>query len=136
MMFSRSSNGTHTSVSSNLADSARYYLGGRRGVLVLAVIAALAGIGFSWNWLIAAGIAPVVLTVLPCLVMCGLGLCMNKLLGSSCASGPAQSNSTEPVQPGATTSIVSLKSALPGRSGCGGPAMSTETTSNKVSTTR
>jgi hypothetical protein len=129
MTISRSSNGTGTSASRGLFDAARYYLSGRRGVLAFAVIAALAGVGFSWNWLIAAGIAPVVLTVLPCLVMCGLGLCMNKLFGSSCASEPAQSNSTASVQPGATTSIVSLKSALPGRPGCRSAAMSTETAS-------
>jgi hypothetical protein len=129
MTISRFSNGTDGSVGHDLSDAARHYVGGRRGVLVLATIAGLAGIGLSWNWLIAAGIAPVVLTVLPCLVMCGLGLCMNKLLGNSCASGPAQSNSTDPVQSGATTNIVSLKSALPGRSGS--PAVPTETTSIK-----
>lgn len=43
--------------------------------LVLALGAAAAAGG--WGWLVAIGIAPVLLSVLPCLVMCGLGLCMN-----------------------------------------------------------
>jgi hypothetical protein len=86
MTSSRFSNGADTSVGHDLFDVARYYLGGRRGVLVFIIIAALAGVGSSWNWLIAAGIAPLLQTALPCLVMCGLGLCMNKMLGSSCVS--------------------------------------------------
>jgi len=36
----------------------------------------LAGIALNWSWLVAAGIAPILLSTLPCLVMCGLGLCM------------------------------------------------------------
>jgi len=84
----------------DLVYAARYYLSGRRGILLLATVAALAGIAFSWSWLVAAGIAPLLLTALPCLVMCGLGLCMNKLLGGSCESNPAQSKMTEPIQSG------------------------------------
>ena len=52
--------------------------------LALALSAAL-----SWNWLVAAGIASVVLSLLPCLVMCGLGLCMQKFLGNSDAARAA-----------------------------------------------
>lgn len=66
------------------------YLGERRVLVVLAVIAVIAGTAFGWNWLVAAGIAPVLLSV-PCLVMCGLGLCMNRLIGRSCATSTSQS---------------------------------------------
>jgi hypothetical protein len=95
MTPSRFSNGADTSVGHDLFDAARYYLSGRRGVLVFIIIAALAGIGLSWNWLIAAGIAPLLLTALPCLVMCGSGLCMNNMLGSSCASETTQAKTAE-----------------------------------------
>src|SRR5260370_37351892 len=95
MTTSRSSNEAYPSGGQNLFDAARFYLVGRCGVLVLVIIAALAGIGLGWNWLIAAGIAPLLLTALPCLVICGLGLCMNKMLGSSCASDTAQAKTAE-----------------------------------------
>lgn len=38
-------------------------------------IAAAAG---GWGCLVAIGAAPVLLSVLPCLLMCGLGLCMSR----------------------------------------------------------
>jgi hypothetical protein len=82
----------NASLTRDLIRACRYYLGGSRGVLVLAAIALAAGLALNWSRLVAAGIAPIVLTFLPCLVMCGAGLCMNKLLGGgSCApSNPDQ----------------------------------------------
>jgi hypothetical protein len=59
-----------------------YYLRGWRGVLLMAAIALTIGLAFNWSWLVAASIAPALLTVLPCLVMCGAGLCMNRLIGA------------------------------------------------------
>lgn len=68
----------------------RHYLGGRRGLILLAVTAAGVGMYFNWSWLVAARVAPVLLAVAPCAVMCGLGLCMNKMCSKS---DPAQSKS-------------------------------------------
>ena len=65
---------------------ARHYLGSRNVLLALAAIAIVAGIGFNWNWLVATGLAPVLVAALPCAVMCGLGLCFHRLFGASCAS--------------------------------------------------
>lgn len=42
------------------------------------------GIGYNWSWLVAAGIAPLLLSVLPCVAMCALGLCMSRMNGRSC----------------------------------------------------
>jgi hypothetical protein len=60
------------------------------GGLAVAAIAVI-----SWSWLVAAGIAWIVLSVLPCLVccvaMCGLGLCMHKFLGGTQSSQAAAS---------------------------------------------
>jgi len=55
---------------------ARYYLGNRWALLVLGAGVLFAGIALNWSWLVAAGIAPILLSTLPCLVMCGLGVCM------------------------------------------------------------
>ncbi len=34
------------------------------------------GVAFNWSWLVAVGVAPLILAVLPCVAMCGLGLYM------------------------------------------------------------
>lgn len=75
-----------TSLSADVLAYVRSQLGGRRGLIILAVIALGAGAVFNWSWLVAAGIAPVLLLLAPCALMCGLGLCMNKMAGGSCSS--------------------------------------------------
>jgi hypothetical protein len=83
---------TNASFARDLIGAARYYVGGWRGASILTATALAAALALSWGRLVAAGIAPVILTALPCLVMCGAGLCMNKLLGgSSCGSTAEQS---------------------------------------------
>lgn len=69
----------------------RHYLGGRRGLILLTVIALGAGLILNWSWLVAAGIAPLLLALAPCAAMCALGLCMSRMGGKSCStqSGPA-----------------------------------------------
>lgn len=62
-----------------------HYLGGRRGLIVLAVVAG-AGTYLGWGWFVAAGIAPLLLAFAPCAAMCALGLCMNKMGGKSCST--------------------------------------------------
>lgn len=51
---------------------------------MVAAAALTVGIGYNWSWLVAAGIAPLLLSVLPCVAMCALGLCMSRMKGSSC----------------------------------------------------
>ena len=60
-------------------DLVRYYLGGRRGLILLTVAILGAGIVLNWNWLVAVGIAPLLLALAPCAAMCALGLCMHKI---------------------------------------------------------
>ncbi len=67
--------------------AARYYLGGRRGLIILAAAVLVAGLALNWSWLVAAGLAPILLALAPCAAMCALGLCMNKAGGKSCSSG-------------------------------------------------
>lgn len=57
--------------------AARYYLRNRGTLVALAVLAVALGLYFGgWGWLVAAGLAPILLSTLPCLIMCGLGICM------------------------------------------------------------
>jgi hypothetical protein len=81
---------------------ARQYLTGRRGLIALAAIALTAGLALNWGWLVAAGIAPVLIPVLPCVAMCALGLCMNKMTGRKCStevSSSIESDSTNSAAP-------------------------------------
>jgi hypothetical protein len=64
----------------------RYWLGGRRGLIVLAAVVGLAAVALSWGWLVAVGIAPLLLTFAPCAAMCALGLCASRMGAGSCSS--------------------------------------------------
>ena len=66
--------------------AARYWLGGRRGLIGLAVVLGLAAIALNWGWLVAVGIAPLLVAFAPCAAMCALGLCASRMGGGSCSS--------------------------------------------------
>jgi hypothetical protein len=66
------------------APGSRLILGSRRFWLVLAAAAVVAGAAFNWSWLVAVGVAPLLLTLLLCAAMCALHLCASKSAGSSC----------------------------------------------------
>ena len=73
----------------------KHYLSGRGALLVLAIVAVGIGLYFSWGWLAAAGVAPLLLALAPCAVMCALGLCMNKGGGKSCSGDSKPSGARE-----------------------------------------
>jgi hypothetical protein len=81
-------------------DIARSYLGSRWVLMALGVIVLVAGIALNWSWLVAAGVAPILLSTLPCLIMCGLGLCIlcrsggKQAAASHDAAAPAASPAT------------------------------------------
>jgi len=84
-------------------------------VLVLFVIVAA-----SWNWLVAAGLATILVSALPCLVMCGLGLCMHRFRGGSSspqASGSAAAKPEDVVRTPADSSATYAASC------CGGATL-------------
>jgi hypothetical protein len=47
------------------------------GGLALALLAA--GFAWQWSWLVAIGVAPLLISTAPCLAMCALGLCMHRM---------------------------------------------------------
>ena len=65
-----------TSLTRDLIYAARYYLGRPRILMTLATVAIVAGLALNWTWLVAVGLAPILLSVLPCLIMCAFGVCM------------------------------------------------------------
>ncbi|RUO99837.1 hypothetical protein [Hyphomicrobium sp.] len=87
----------------------------RRGLIVLAAAALALGVGFNWSWLVAAGIAPLLLSALPCAVMCALGICMTQMAGRSSRSASAALPS-DPAAPSASlpTTGTSCCSPQPG----------------------
>src|SRR3546814_8156415 len=58
---------SETTLTQELFNAIRYYLGGRRGLIIIATVTVIAGLALNWSWLVAAGIAPILLGVLPCL---------------------------------------------------------------------
>ena len=77
---------TETSLARDILSAARYYLGGRLGLFILGGLAVVAVAMLNWSWLVAAGIASLLLAALPCVAMCALGLCMNKMGNKSSTS--------------------------------------------------
>jgi|APThiThiocy_ev2_2_1041544.scaffolds.fasta_scaffold03788_7 hypothetical protein len=63
----------------------RRWLQGRHGLILLAILGLTLGVAFNWSWLVAIGVAPLLLSALPCLAMCALGLCMNRMSSSPAA---------------------------------------------------
>lgn len=86
-MSEATSNGGTVSLPQRAVNVLWPYISGKRGLILAAIAIIGAGITMNWGWLVAAGIAPILLAVLPCAAMCALGLCMNKGGGKSCASG-------------------------------------------------
>lgn len=77
------------SLTSEVLYAVRYYLGGRTGLIAIAATALGLGAFFNWGWLVAAGLAPILLAILPCAAMCALGLCMGGRSKSQSDEGAA-----------------------------------------------
>jgi hypothetical protein len=79
-----------TSLARDWINLGRYYvgryLGGRRGLVILTVTALGIGLALNWSWLVAIGVAPLLVALAPCAAMCALGLCMSRMGGQSCST--------------------------------------------------
>jgi len=65
------------------------WLRGRRALILGAVVLAVPAIWLGSPWLLPAGAVPLLLSLAPCLIMCGLGFCMMKSCSKQGASGAA-----------------------------------------------
>jgi hypothetical protein len=59
------------------------YVSSRWLLLAIGALVLIIGATLNWGWLVAAGIAPILIAVAPCAIMCGLGLCAMKMMGGS-----------------------------------------------------
>ena len=85
-------------------------LGGRvsqkTGMIVLAVAAVGSGLAFGWDSLAALGLTTVIVSLLPCLVMCGAGICMSRM-GKQQTDGNAAAVPPKAAQPAAGETVQS-----------------------------
>lgn len=94
-----------TTLGHDLLRLARDRLGGRWVLVAVGALGAAGGIALSWDWLVAAGLAPLVVGVLPCLALCAAGLCMKGLGGRACdASGAPTKPPAAPAREGGAES--------------------------------
>jgi hypothetical protein len=75
---------TKPSLAQDWLAALRYWLGGPRGLIALAVVLLVAAMALNWSWLVAVGIAPLLVAFAPCAAMCALGLCASRMVGKSC----------------------------------------------------
>ena len=71
------------------------WLNSRNLLIGLALAGGAGALVLGWDWLVAAGLASIIVAVAPCLVMCALGLCM----GRQKKSDPSAA-ATPPAMPG------------------------------------
>jgi hypothetical protein len=76
----------------------RSWIVDRRLLAVAGLALAGTGLAFGWNWLAAVGIAPLIVSAAPCLVMCALGLCMMGRGQQACSSQSAQGDGEPPTR--------------------------------------
>ena len=57
-------------------DVVRSWLRDRRVLAGAGLALAGSGLALGWDWLTAIGVAPLIVSAAPCLLMCALGLCM------------------------------------------------------------
>lgn len=63
------------SLSRDIGSYIRYQLRGRRGLIAAAVAVVVPALWIGWPWLVVAGIAPILIGLAPCAIMCALGYC-------------------------------------------------------------
>ena len=90
---------TKRSLAQDWLSAVHYWLRGWRGLTVFVAAIGLATIGLSWSWLVAIGIAPLLLAFAPCAAMCAIGLCASRMGARSCASNAGASDEGAPQAP-------------------------------------
>jgi len=84
----------------------RYQLRGRRALITSGLGVGVVSLWFGWPWLMAAGLAPILVAMAPCAIMCAVGFCTMKACSAGTHGGEG---SVAPLQIG--DSIVAVPSA-------------------------
>jgi hypothetical protein len=74
----------------------RAVLGKRTFWLALAAVALIVGLALNWSWLVAAGVAPLLLSGLPCLAMCAVHLCAREGALGGCTARDQRASDRAP----------------------------------------
>ena len=74
-----------------------------------ALLIAGTGTYLGWGWLVAAGIAPVLLALAPCAAMCALGLCMSQSGGTASSKGASEHSKLPELQTAANGEGLAAK---------------------------
>lgn len=115
MSVTESTKRQNASLTRDILSTGRYYLGNRRALLILAVLIVVAGLALNWSWLVAIGVAPVLLSTLPCLLMCAFGVCMMCKANKEHASAPRD---TADAASSLSTGFGGITRAAPGTASC------------------
>ena len=86
-------------MNANTGERVRSWLTSPRGLLLVGIAVIAVGLALGWNWVVALGVAPIVLAVAPCALMCALGMCMMGM-GHGKTAGPTaalEAKTSEPV---------------------------------------
>ena len=83
-------------------DWIRSVFNSRWPVVIGGTAVVLAGLALGWNWLTAVGLAPLILSLAPCAIMCALGLCMMSR-GSASRATQSSVEQAEPPEPTSTS---------------------------------
>ena len=81
-----------------------------RGLMIAGLVVIAGGLALGWSWVVALGLAPLILSVAPCAAMCALGACAMMKGGSSGAgrSASGQGTATDiPADPIGLTGVLS-----------------------------
>ena len=96
----------------NRAYQLRDWLMSPRGLIIVAIVTIGAGLALGWNWVVAAGLAPLLLSLAPCAAMCALGVCMMAKGNASIAKRGSPENAGPPdptPEPRASEPITSAR---------------------------
>ena len=83
-----------------LADRLPRWLSGWRGLVILGILVVAAGLYAGWGWLAAVGLAPIILSLAPCAVMCAIGACAMSR-GRSSGASQTTPETADPAAPSA-----------------------------------
>lgn len=102
----------------------RPWLSGRRIWWIAAALALVAGAALNWSWLVAIGVAPLLVAALPCVAMCALGLCMNRMTGRSCSkeAAPVEESVKAPAPIALPPELTNVGPAVSGKTAPAAPA--------------
>jgi len=101
---------THGQGGQTILSRVRSWIVTPRGLTIAGIAAIAIGLALNWAWLVAAGAAPIILSLAPCAVMCALGLCMGMGKRSDAAGAKPGNSSAMSVPPRPSPRVDGLPS--------------------------